>query len=86
MCRGLRHEIFFHNNQGFILMNNTVTLRTNIHEDDSQTFDVLLSDGPDGDNIIEINCDNRILARLLINTLLNYGFKRNTNIRNDCQC
>ena len=50
-------------------MGNRAVIRINVHEDKSKTFDVLLSDGPDGDNIIEVNCINEKHARDLIDML-----------------
>lgn len=55
-------------------MSNRAALRTNIHEDQSHTFDVLLSDGPDGENTIEINCKSEVRARTLIEALSLNGF------------
>lgn len=54
-------------------MANRVVLRTNVHEDNSTTFDVLLSDGEDGDNIIEFNPDSEQQARALIDVLVQNG-------------
>lgn len=54
-------------------MANRVVLRTNVHEDNSTTFDVLLSDGEDGDNIIELNPDNEQQAREVIAVLVANG-------------
>lgn len=55
-------------------MANRAALRTNVHEDESKTFDVLLSDGADGDNVIEVNCDNELRARSLLESLSLNGF------------
>lgn len=50
-------------------MGNRAVIRINVHEDKSNTYDVLLSDGPDGDNTIEVNCINEKHARDLIDML-----------------
>jgi hypothetical protein len=50
-------------------------LRTNVHEDRSQTFDVLLNDGIDGNNQIEISAENRQDADYLLAILHRAGFE-----------
>lgn len=55
-------------------MENRAVLRVNVHEDESRTFDVLLSDGPDGDNNLEVNCLSEKHARELLSTLGMNGF------------
>lgn len=63
-------------------MTNQATLRINVHEDKSKTFDVMLSDGPDGDNILEVNCDNEDGARALLYQLGLNGFIINPEFYN----
>lgn len=63
-------------------MSNRAVLRTNVLEDKSETYDVLLSDGPDGDNTIEVNCISRRHADDLLAMLEASGFDRKTDIVN----
>ena len=63
-------------------MANRVALRTNVHEDNSTTFDVLLSDNEDGDNVIEFNPESEQKARVLIAVLVQNGCQEQAGFTN----
>jgi hypothetical protein len=48
---------------------NRAVLRINILEDNSQTYDVLLTDGVETDNRIEVNCESWKDAQALLEVL-----------------
>lgn len=53
-------------------MSNKAVLRTNVLADESETFDVLLSD--DDENSLEVNCESAHRAQALLEALSLNGF------------